>query len=315
MNRLSKRLLALVLALIVGAIAVGCGGGGGGGQGGGEDEPRTLRLGIAAGWTENIAVANLVKVLLEDEFNYQVETQTADLGVVFNGVGNGDLDAFQDMWLPNHASFLEEVEDDVEQLGPWYSGEVKFGIVAPSYMNITSIDQLPEAGVEQIVGIDPGAVIMTAITENTIPQYNLEGIELIQSSEAAMLAEVEQRYEREDSFAFIAWTPHWMNEAYDFVYLEDPKNTLVNPEGEPLNQAEISTITREGLQEDDPVAFAMLDTYQLNQEQTNTLEQAINQAGTDDPTVGVRTWLEENRDVVQPWIDAARQAEEQARAQ
>ena len=319
MNRLSKRSLALVLALLVGVIAAGCGGGGGGGGGqggggGGSEEPKTLKLGVAAGWTENIAVANLVKVLLEEDLGYQeVETQTADLGVVFEGVGNGDLDAFQDMWLPNHAAQFESVENDVEQLDPWYDGTVKFGIVAPSYMNITSIDQLNEAGVNEIVGIDPGAIITTAILENTIPQYGLEA-EYIQSSEAAMLSVVDQRYENQEKFAFIAWTPHWMNETYDFVYLEDPKNTLVNPAGDPLDQAKISTIVREDLKEDDPVAYTMLNEYTLNEEQTNSLEEEINEAGYDDPTLGVKAWLEDNRDVVDPWVEAARQAGEQAEA-
>ena len=315
MNRLSKRSLALVLALLVGVVAAGCGGGSsGGGQGGSEEEAKTLKLGVAAGWTENIAVANLVKVLLEEDLRYEkVDTQTADLGVVFEGVGNGDLDAFQDMWLPNHQAQFESVENDVEQLEPWYDGTVKFGIVAPSYMNITSIDQLNEAGVTQIVGIDPGAIITTAILENTIPEYGLEA-EYIQSSEAAMLTEVEKRYKTQEKFAFIAWTPHWMNETYDFVYLEDPKKTLVNPAGDPLDQAKISTIVREDLKEDDPVAYAMLNEYTLNEEQTNSLEEEINKAGYDDPTKGVKVWLEANRDVVDPWVDAAKQAGEQAQA-
>lgn len=315
MNRLSKKSLALVLALLVGVVAAGCGGGGSeSSQGGSEGEAKTLKLGVAAGWTENIAVANLVKVLLEEDLGYQkVDTQTADLGVVFEGVGNGDLDAFQDMWLPNHAAQFESVENDVEQLDPWYDGTVKFGIVTPSYMNITSIDQLNEAGVTEIVGIDPGAIITTAILENTIPQYGLDA-EYIQSSEAAMLSVVDKRYEKQEKFAFIAWTPHWMNETYDITYLEDPKNTLVNPEGDPLNQAKISTIVREDLKEDDPVAHAMLSEYKLNEEQTNSLEEEINEAGYDDPTLGVKAWIEDNRDVVQPWIDAAKQAGEQAQA-
>ena len=33
------------------------------------------------------------------------------------GVGSGDLDAVQDVWLPNHAQLLSEVEGDVVQLG------------------------------------------------------------------------------------------------------------------------------------------------------------------------------------------------------
>ena len=315
MNRLNRKTLALVLALLVGVVVAGCGGGGGGGQqGGSEEEAKTLKLGVAAGWTENIAVANLVKVLLEEDLGYsKVDTQTADLGIVFEGVGNGDLDAFQDMWLPNHAAQFESVENNVEQLDPWFDGTVKFGIVAPSYMNITSIDQLNEAGVTEIVGIDPGAIITTAILENTIPQYGLEA-EYIQSSEAAMLTEVEKRYKNQEKFAFIAWTPHWMNETYDFVYLEDPKNTLVNPAGDPLNQAKISTIVREDLKEDDPVAYALLSEYKLNEEQTNSLEEEINKAGYDDPTKGVKVWLEANKALTDPWVEAAKQAEEQAQA-
>lgn len=312
MNRLSKKSLALVLALLVGVIAAGCGGGGssssGGSQGSG-GEAKTLKLGVAAGWTENIAVANLVKVILEEDLGYgKVETQTADLGPVFQGVGNGDLDAFQDMWLPNHAAQFESVEKDVEQLGPWFDGTVKFGIVAPSYMNISSIEELNEAGVKQIVGIDPGAIITTAILENTIPKYGLKQ-EYIQSSEAAMLTEVEKRYKNKEPFAFIAWTPHWMNETYDFTYLEDPKGTLTNPAGDPLDQAKISTIVREDLKEDDPVAHTLLSEYKLDVEQTNSLEEEINKAGYDDPTKGVKVWLEANRDVVKPWVDAAKQAE------
>jgi glycine betaine/proline transport system substrate-binding protein len=45
----------------------------------------------------------------------------------------------------------------------------------------------------------------------------------------------------------------------------------------------------------------------LDEAQVNTLELAINRAG--DPERGVRNWLENNRDVVEPWIKAAKQAQ------
>lgn len=309
MNKTGRKSLALVLALMVGTFVAGCGGSGSQGS---SEEPKRLTLGIAAGWTENIAVSNLTKVVMENELGYEeVKTQTADLGVVFQGVGNGDLDAFQDMWLPNHAAQLETVEDDVTKLDPWYTGESKFSIVAPSYMNITSIDQLNEAGATEIIGIDPGAVIMPAILDNTIPTYGLKQ-ELVQSSEAAMLSVVEDRYAAREPFAFIGWTPHWMNAEYDITYLEDPENTLVNPGGDPLDEAELSSITRDDLEDEDPAAFAFLDAFQLNEEQTNTLEAEIQEAGANTPTEGAQNWLEQNRDVAQPWIDAAKQAQEQA---
>jgi glycine betaine/proline transport system substrate-binding protein len=72
--------------------------------------------------------------------------------------------------------------------------------------------------------------------------------------------------------------------------------------------ADLHSITRDGLEEDDPVAYALINAMKLDEAQVNTLELAINRAG--DPERGVRNWLENNHDVVEPWIKTARQAQE-----
>jgi glycine betaine/proline transport system substrate-binding protein len=41
-----------------------------------------------------------------------------------------------------------------------------------------------------------------------------------------MLYEVGKRIRNREEFAFIAWSPHWMNQRYDFVFLDDPENAL-----------------------------------------------------------------------------------------
>jgi ABC-type proline/glycine betaine transport system substrate-binding protein len=59
---ISKRLLALMSAFVVAILGLaGCGGGGASSSSGG-----TLTLGNI-GWTENEAVANLTKVVLEED--------------------------------------------------------------------------------------------------------------------------------------------------------------------------------------------------------------------------------------------------------
>jgi glycine betaine/proline transport system substrate-binding protein len=70
--------------------------------------------------------------------------------------------------------------------------------------------------------------------------------------------------------------------------------------------AECSTIVRGGLREADPVAYAFMEALELTEEQINDLEYAINKA--DDPLVGARRWASENREVVQPWLEAASNA-------
>ena len=100
-----------------------------------------------------------------------------------------------------------------------------------------------------------------------------------------------------------------MNQRWDFNYLEDPKETLKNEQGDLLTQpSEISSIVRAGLQEDDPVAYAFLDELTLTETQVNELEDVIVKAG--DPVEGSRTRFEDNRDVVQPWVDAGKRAQE-----
>jgi glycine betaine/proline transport system substrate-binding protein len=88
---------ALFFLLVVGTLlTAGCGGGGG-------DGGKTLDI-ADIGWTENTAILGLTKVLLEEELGYEEAiTHKSELDSVFEGVAEGDLDAFQDVWLPNLA--------------------------------------------------------------------------------------------------------------------------------------------------------------------------------------------------------------------
>jgi len=291
-----NKVLTLLLLLTVGVLAAGCGVASGG---------RELTLGYI-GWDENVAVSNLTKVLLEEELGYErVELQLTDVAVVrqvFRGVADGDLDAFQDVWIPNHKNYLSEVGDDVEHLDPWYEGKTTQGIAVPYYMDIHSLPELDKAGTDMIIGIEPGSAVHPQIKYEVIPGYDLD-MKLVQGSTSAMLDQLEKAYDNVEPIVFYGWSPHWMNARYDLRYLEDPKDLL----GAFNDSAQISSIVNKDLPEDDPVAYAFLKAILLDEEQVNTLEAEINEAGSQNPERGVRNWLENNRDVVQPWIQAARE--------
>jgi glycine betaine/proline transport system substrate-binding protein len=294
----NRKLLAALLALVAGILVAGCGGGG-------SSENRELVLGVATGWDENAVVANLTKILLEEELGYgEVRLQELELGPVFQGVGSGDLDAFQDMWLPNHQAQLSQVENDVVQLSPWYQGTTEFGIGVPTYMtNVNSIPDLNDTDLTQILGIEPGAVISERIPDSVIPTYGLEQ-EYVESSTAGMLAEVGSRYANQEEFAFTPWRPHWMNARYEFKFLEDPEDAL----GDLNDGATISSIVNEDLPDDDPAAYAFLEALTLTEDQVNEIENIDPQ----DYAQAARTWLEDenNRAAVQPWIAAAQNAQQ-----
>jgi glycine betaine/proline transport system substrate-binding protein len=287
-------LRAVMAVLMAGALAVGCG------FTGGPD----LTLGYL-GWDENVAVSSLTKVLLQEELGYEhVELRLADdVGPVYEMVASEEADAFQDTWMPNQEEILGKVEADVELLDPWFKGATRFSIATPSYMHVESIDQLNSTQAEHIIGIEPGTPIMEKIPGDVIPEYGLDQ-QLVAADTPAMLAEVEKRYRTRESFAFVAWSPHWMNNVYDFDYLKDPKGAL----GDLTKPSDVSTIVHEGFAREDPTTYTFMDHLELTEEQVNNLENEINEAK--DPVEGAKTWLRDNREVVEPWVEAAKNARE-----
>src|SRR5215207_3207808 len=289
-----KSLLALMLCLLVGLVG-GCGGGGGGQGGGGGGDENTITIGYID-WDEDVAVTNLAAILLEEELGYEVETTLSEVGPLYSGVATGDIDAFLDAWLPNtHASYWEEYQDEVVDLGRWYEGTATLGIGVPDYAEAQSIEDLNQYRDEfggEIIGIEPGAGIMRIVEENAIPGYGLD-YELVESSTPAMISQLEQALGAGEPIAFTAWKPHWMFTAFDIRYLEDPEGEMGGPE-------ELSAITREGLEEDAPEAFQFLDNINLTEQQLGELELAIQEAG--DPEAGARNWLEGNREVAESWL-------------
>jgi glycine betaine/proline transport system substrate-binding protein len=174
-------------------------------------------------------------------------------------------------------------------------------MAVPAYMDAKSIDQLNGTDAQLIYGIEESSVMMQEVGGVVIPAYGLEQ-ELVTAPTAGMLAEVERLYAAREDFVFLAWSPHWMNQRYDIRYLDDPKDAL-GPTNDP---ATCSTIVRGDLRDEDPAAYALLDALELTEGQIGGLEVAINVS--DSPLVGARRWVSENREVVRPWIEAARNA-------
>jgi glycine betaine/proline transport system substrate-binding protein len=205
-TKTSGKLLAAIVALVLGVLTLtGCGGLG-------QDK---LLLLANIGWDENVAVSNLTKVLLEDELGYEsIEIRTQDdLDSTYRDVAGGEMDAFQDVWLPNQRALLEKVAGDVEHLDPWFLGKTKQGMAVPAYMDVRSIDQLNGTDAQFIFGIEPSSVMMHKVGEEVVPAYGLQQ-KLVAAPTAGMLDEVGRLYATRENFVFLAWSPHWRNQRY-----------------------------------------------------------------------------------------------------
>ena len=148
----------------------------------------------------------------------------------------------------------------------------------------------------QIVGIDPGAGIMTS-TKQALEDYDLTDWTLVEGSSSAMTAMLEKSLKNEDPIIITGWTPHWMFNKYDLKFLEDPLKSYGDAE-------EIRTIVRKGLKEDHPAAYEFLDRFNWTAEEMAEMMIAIQDGA--DPQQAAKEWAEAHKDKVAEWTKGLR---------
>ena len=147
-----------------------------------------------------------------------------------------------------------------------------------------------------ITGIEPGAGI-TVTTEKVIEEYDeLSGWNLELSSTAAMMAELENAIDNEEPIIITGWNPHWMFAKYpDMKYLDDPKDIYGDEEG-------INTLARVGLEEDMPEAYKLIDQFEWDVEDMESIMNEANETGEEIETIAEQ-WVEDNEDKVAKWTE------------
>ena len=248
-------------------------------------------------WSSTVASTNVMRAVLE-QAGYEVETSSLSAAAMWQSVASGDTDALLAGWLPTtHEDYYAQLEDQLVDTGVNLDG-TKLGLVVPSYVEVESIADLNEYADDfdgKIVGIDPGAGIMR-LTEDVIDAYELD-LDLQTGSGATMSAALKTAIDNEEAIAVTGWTPHWMFARWDLKYLEDPKNVYGGAE-------QIHTIVRQGLEEEMPEAYAILDAFAWTAEDMGEV-MLMNQEEDADPYENAKQWVEENQEQVQEWLDAA----------
>lgn len=152
---------------------------------------------------------------------------------------------------------------------------------------------LGEAVDYTIIGIEPGAGMMTVAAEMLEAYENLAGWEVYEASTPAMLVELEMAIANEEPIIVTGWNPHWKFLNYDLKYLEDPLGIW----GESENY---HTLARIGLKEDMPEAYEILDRFFW---ETEDMEQVMYGAQDSSFEEAALKWVEENRDKVNEWTE------------
>lgn len=303
MKKLKKRVKLLIAAVLVFSVVLaGCSSSNSNGANEGNGTPapsqnKEITLAYVA-WDSEIASTNVVKEVLESKLGYKVTMLQVDAGPMYLGIADGSADAMVAAWLPStHGeNYYEPNKDKFEDLGANLNG-TKTGLTVPSYMDISSIEDLNDADVGNslnytITGIEPGAGIMTA-TSKAIEEYELDNWKLLESSSAAMAKVLQDAYAKQEPIVVTGWTPHWKFAEMDLKYLDDPKGVYGGEE-------QIHTLVRLGLKDDKPDAYQFLDQFSWTP--ADMEEVMIDIFNGVDEAEAAKKWVEANEEKVGEWI-------------
>lgn len=263
----------VIIAILIVALSAGMAFASGEQEAGGQPDRGRVEL-VYVEWARATAITNVAAAILE-ELGWRVDVTSVANAAMWQSVATGDSDALLCAWLPStHSPYYgEEGEftDQVVDLGPNYTG-ASLGLVVPSYVEEDSIPELSEAASKYdstIVGIDPGAGMMQqteAMIENDT--YGMGDWTLVEGSGATMVAALGDAISNDEPIVVTGWAPHVKFARFDLKILDDPQNVFGEAET-------INTVVRQGLEEDQPELYELLNNMDWQAIEDEVIGQAM----------------------------------------
>ncbi len=255
------------------------------------------------GWTDITATTALASLLLE-KAGYEPKTTILSVPVTLQSLENGQIDVFLGNWMPLQEQVRKPYLDGkkIELAGVNLEG-AKIGLaVTGKDIGIHDYADLAKHKDElggKIYGIEAGssanATIQSMITKD---KFGLKKFELVESSEQAMLSQVQNAVRKNEPIVFFAWTPHPMNIRYKLTYLEHGDNVFGPNDG----AATVETLTRKGFKTDCPNVSRFVSNLKFDTHMESTMMNMILNDGMDAKTA-VTKWVKDNPAKLDAWLD------------
>lgn len=252
------------------------------------------------GWTDITVTTSATKQVLK-ALGYDVDVKILSVPVTFASLESNDIDVFLGNWIPAQTGSIQPYLDKgtIETLTTNLTG-TKYTLAVPSYLYDKGLKTYADVGKfkdeldGKIYGIEAGNEGNTYLISLTEPGKAFEGLEVIESSEQGMLAQVARLYPEEKAVVFLGWEPHPMNANFSLKYLTG---------GEDFFGAEgvVNTVARKGYAAECPNVGKLLTNQTFTLAMENEIMGKILDGGEDaDPAV--ESWLKANPAVLEGWL-------------
>jgi glycine betaine/proline transport system substrate-binding protein len=234
------------------------------------------------GWTDITSTNAMLGVVL-DALGYEQNVESLGVPVTYESLKNGDVDAFLGNWMPAQTPFVEPLvsSGDLVVISPNLEG-IRFTLAVPNYVAEQGVKDFKDLAAHAdkfestIYGIEPGAPanqnIQKMIDAN---DFGLGEWELVDSSEQAMLSQVDRAARRDEWIVFLAWEPHPMNTNIELTYLSGGDAYF----GPNFGSATVRTVARKGYAEECPNVAKLLGQLSFTVEVENRIMGEILEGG------------------------------------
>nr|WP_314874615.1 choline ABC transporter substrate-binding protein [uncultured Pseudomonas sp.] len=263
-----------------------------------------VRLGVV-NWTDVIATSAMAQVLL-DGLGYQTKQTSASQQIIFAGIRDNRLDMFLGYWNPIMNQTITPFVDakQVKVLAEPSLNDARATLAVPKYLadqglqSFADIHKFEKQLGGKIYGIEPGSGANTQIKAMIAKnQFGLGKFQLVESSEAGMLAAVDRAVRRKQAVVFFGWTPHPMNVNIDMVYLGASEDALGPDEG----RATVWTVTAPDYAERCPNASRLLANLTFSAETESRMMQPL--LDHKDALQSARKWLQDHPEDKARWLE------------
>jgi glycine betaine/proline transport system substrate-binding protein len=257
------------------------------------------------GWTD-ITATTAVTSLIVNALGYETETKLLSVPVTYTALAEGDVDVFLGNWMPTmesdiapyrDAGTVETVRTNLE--GAKYTLATNEAGAALGIKDFADIAKHADALEGKIYGIEPGndgnRLILSMIEGDMMGMGEME---IVESSEQGMLAEVERTTGEGKPIVFLGWEPHPMNANFKMTYLTGGDDVF----GPNLGGAIVATNTRAGFVAECPNTGKLLQNLSFTLAMENEIMGAILNDGTD-PAEAAKAWLAANPTAIDPWLE------------
>jgi glycine betaine/proline transport system substrate-binding protein len=265
---------------------------------------KTVRL-SDVGWTDITAITAMTSAILE-HMGYVGDIKQLAVPVTFASMKSKDIDVFLGNWMPSMENDIKAYREDgsVETLGANLEGAkytlaVTQGLYDKGLHDFADIGKFKDALGGKIYGIEPGndgnRLVLEAIKD---PKLGMDGFELVESSEAGMLAQVAKSTAAGQDVVFLGWAPHPMNSNFKIQYLTGG-DALFGPN---FGGANVFTTTRKGYVADCPNAGKLISNLKFTMDMENKVMGEILNNGAD-PKAAALAWVKANPDALTAWLE------------